>query len=33
MEETPNKYTQAIKESNVCTDDAQVKAEVAKLLA
>ena len=33
MEETPNKYTQAIKESDVCTDDAQVKAEVAKLLA
>ena len=33
MEETPNKYTQAIKESTVCTDDAQVKAEVAKLLA
>ena len=33
MEETPNKYTQALKESNVCTDDAIVKSEVEKLLA
>ena len=32
MEETPNKYMQAIADSKVCTDDAQVKAEVAKLL-
>lgn len=33
MEETPNKYTQALKESNVCADDAIVKSEVEKLLA
>src|SRR5574344_1721524 len=33
MEETPNKYTQAFKESNVCADDAIVKSEVEKLLA
>ena len=33
MEETPNKYTQALKESNVCADDALVKSEVEKLLA
>lgn len=33
MEETPNKYTQALKESKVCSDDAVVKAEVEKLIA
>ena len=33
MEETPNKYTQALKESKVCADDAIVKSEVEKLLA
>ena len=33
MEETSNKYTQALKESNVCADDAIVKSEVEKLLA
>ena len=33
MEETPNKYTQALKESNVCADDTIVKSEVEKLLA
>lgn len=33
MEETPNKYAQALKESKVCADDAIVKSEVEKLLA
>ncbi len=32
MEQTPNKYMQAIAESRVTSDDAQVQAEVAKLL-